>query len=134
MILLFGIDLAHQIHTFTCFSLGRLYLLIATRGTWATSLTWEAVATIQTILCRKNLKDTIDLCLFLLISDYLKMKKDITLDLNKPESPLTENVLCHIWLKLAQWYWEEYLISAIYFHYFAIISSWKGAWTFISNF
>ena len=45
--------------------------------------------------------------LFLLIPDYLPFGKGVALHLNKLESPSPKDTLCHVWLKLAQWFWRR---------------------------
>ena len=38
----------------------------------------------------------------------LPLKKDMTLHLNKLESPSPKDALCQVWLKLACWFWRKY--------------------------
>ena len=38
---------------------------------------------------------------------YFPLEKDVTLHLNKLESPLPKNALCQVWLKLVQWFWRR---------------------------
>ena len=46
--------------------------------------------------------------------------------LNKLESPSPKGALCHVWLKMTQWFWRKKIsISSMYFRYFVIISPWK---------
>ena len=55
---------------------------------------------------------------FSLFRYYLPLEKGGALHLNKLESPLPKDVLCQVWLKLAQWFWRRRLfISSMYFHY-----------------
>ena len=45
-----------------------------------------------------------------LLFDYnLPLKRTCLLHLNKDESPTPKNILCHVWLKLAQCFWREFL-------------------------
>ena len=49
------------------------------------------------------------------------------LHLNNVESHSTNDALCQVWLKLAQWFWRRTIfeISSLYFRYLTIISPWK---------
>ena len=44
---------------------------------------------------------------FLLFRYCLPKGKDVALHLNELESPSPKDALCHIWLKLAQWFWRK---------------------------
>ena len=44
---------------------------------------------------------------FLLFYNYLPFEKGVALHLNKLESPPFKDVLCQVWLKLAQWFWRR---------------------------
>ena len=44
---------------------------------------------------------------FSLFRNYLPLKKGVALHLNKLESPSPRDTLCHVWLKLAQWFWRK---------------------------
>ena len=44
---------------------------------------------------------------FSLFCNYLPLEKGMALHLNKLESPLSKDALCHVWLKLAQWFWRR---------------------------
>ena len=60
--------------------------------------------------------------IFLLFRDYLPLKKDMTLPLNKSPSP--KDALCQVWLKVTWWFWRKYFFlktSSMYFHFFLII-------------
>ena len=60
---------------------------------------------------------------FSLFRNYLSLDKGVALDLNKFESPLPKNVLCQVWLKLAQWFCRRrFLNTSMYVLYFEIIS------------
>ena len=58
---------------------------------------------------------------FSLFRNYLSLKKDGTLHLNKLESPSPKDALCQVWLKLAQWFWRRrfFLLSSMYSRHFA---------------
>ena len=43
----------------------------------------------------------------MLFCNYLPLEKGRALHLNKLESPLTNDALCQVWLKLAQWFWRR---------------------------
>ena len=45
--------------------------------------------------------------LFWLLCYYVFWRKDVALHLNKLKSPSPKNVLCQVWLKLAQWFRGE---------------------------
>ena len=68
-----------------------------------------------------------------LLFDYnLPLKRTCLLHLNKDESPTPKNVLCHVWLKLAQCFWREFLdFFNVFFGFSITISFWERAWTFI---
>ena len=65
---------------------------------------------------------------FLLSHNHQPLEKDVALHLKKL-NPLNsiKDVLCHVWLKLAQWFWRRtfFLLLSMYFRYFVIISPWK---------
>ena len=44
---------------------------------------------------------------FSLFRNYLPLEKGGALHLNKLESPPPKDVLCQVWLKLAQWFWRR---------------------------
>jgi hypothetical protein len=46
---------------------------------------------------------------FLLFRYYLPLEKGYPLPLNIFESPSSKDNLCHVWLKLAQWFWRRFL-------------------------
>ena len=92
-----------------------------TRGSWATSLTWE-----------NNSNHNVDyekikpIIYFMRIEWFLFWKKT-----RIPFIQLKDN-LCQISLKLAQQFWKRrFLNSSMYFHYFVIISPWKKVGPFI---
>ena len=45
---------------------------------------------------------------FSLCGYYLSLKKYIAHKLNKFEFPSPKNTLCHVWLKLAHWFWRRF--------------------------
>ena len=45
--------------------------------------------------------------LFLLFPNYLPFRNGVGLHLNKLESPSPRDTLCHVWLKLALWFWRR---------------------------
>ena len=45
--------------------------------------------------------------LFLFFPNYLPFGKGLALHFNKLESPSSRDTLCHVWLKLAQWFWSR---------------------------
>jgi hypothetical protein len=52
--------------------------------------------------------------------------------LNKLESPTPKDDLCHIWLKLDQWFWRRrFFNDPTPFLHFVIISPLKRIWPFI---
>ena len=51
-------------------------------------------------------------CLSLFCS-YFPLEKSRTLHLNKHESPLPWNALCKVWLKLTQWFWQDFYAPEI---------------------
>ena len=65
---------------------------------------------------------------FLLFRNNLPLDKGGALHLNNLGYPPPMNVLCQVWLKLAQWFWNRIFKknSSIYFRYFVIISLDKG--------
>ena len=66
-----------------------------------------------------------------IISQILPVK-NMTLHLNKLESPPPKDALCLVWLKLVKWFWRRLLFNIFnIFYHFAIISPWKRAWPFI---
>ena len=52
----------------------------------------------------------------------LPLEKGGDLHLNKMEFPLPKDVLCKVWLKLAQRFWRRFLNFVNIFRYFVIIS------------
>ena len=44
---------------------------------------------------------------FSLFCNYLPLEMGGALHMNKIESLLSKDVLCHVWLKLAQWFWRR---------------------------
>ena len=56
---------------------------------------------------------------FLIISPW---KKGRALHLNKLESPFSQNDLCQIWLKLAQWFWRR----SFFFKYVNIFTLFRN--------
>ena len=58
----------------------------------------------QLVLEKKFLKI---FSVFLLFRYYLPLEKDNPLYLDKLESPSPMDDLCHVWLKLAQWFWRR---------------------------
>ena len=49
--------------------------------------------------------------IFSLFHNYLPLEKVGTLHLNELESPSTKDALCHVWLKLAQWFWRRRFLN-----------------------
>ena len=45
--------------------------------------------------------------IFWLYHNYLPLKKDRALHLNKLQSPSPKDTLCQVWFKLAQWFWRR---------------------------
>ena len=61
----------------------------------------------------------------------------MALHLNKPESSSPRDAMCHVWLKLAHWFWRrKFLNLSMYFRYFVIISPSKRSgsiiWTILN--
>ena len=52
---------------------------------------------------------------FSLFRNYLPLEKGVALHLNKLESSLPKGALCHVWLKLALWFWRK--VGFLYFVY-----------------
>ena len=50
---------------------------------------------------------------FLLFHNDLPFEKGVALHLNKLESPPRKNVLCQVWLKLAQWFWRRRFLKVV---------------------
>ena len=51
---------------------------------------------------------------------------------NKHDSPATKDAFCHVWYKLAQWFWRKLFLNIwIEIYYFAIISPWMKLWPYI---
>ena len=50
---------------------------------------------------------------FSLFHNYLPLEKGRALHLNKLESPLPKNVLCQVWLKLAQQFWRRRFLKIV---------------------
>ena len=74
--------------------------------------------------------------IFSVFRDYLPLKKDMALPLNKLESSSPKDALCQVWLKLASLLWgKNFFFTSLpmYLHFFVIISPWKMAWPFIST-
>ena len=44
------------------------------------------------------------------ILNYLPLKKDVTLPLNKLE---TQDVVCQVWLKLTHWFWRSRFLNFV---------------------
>ena len=42
---------------------------------------------------------------------HLPLEKGAALHLNKFESPPPKDALCHVWLKLAQWFWGRRFLN-----------------------
>ena len=58
-----------------------------------------------------------------LLFDYnLPLKRTFLLHLNKVESPTPKDVLCHVWLKLAQCFWRGFLDFFNVFFVFPLLS------------
>ena len=57
--------------------------------------------------------------------------RDLTLHLNKIESPSSKNALCQVWWKLAHWFWRGNFNSSSYFRYFASIYPMEIGMVFI---
>ena len=70
---------------------------------------------------------------FSLFRNYLPLEKVGALCLYKFEYPSTNDTLCQVWLKLAQWFCRkgDFYISSMNFHYFVIISPLKRTGPFI---
>ena len=69
---------------------------------------------------------------FSLFRNHLPLEKGGVLHLNKLESPSPKDALCHVWLKLAQWFWRRRFFNFVNdFRYFVIISHSKRAEPFI---
>ena len=45
---------------------------------------------------------------FLLFHYYLPLEKDVVLHMSKLESTSPKDVLCQVWMKLAQWFWRSF--------------------------
>ena len=59
-------------------------------------------------------------------------RMNVAFHLNKFECPSFKNALCHVWLKLDQWFWRRgFLKFRMYFYYFTIISPLRRAQPFI---
>ena len=50
---------------------------------------------------------------FLLFRNYLPLKKDGALHLNKTESPSPKIALCQVWLKFAEWFWRRRFLNVV---------------------
>ena len=62
----------------------------------------------------------------LLFHNYLPLEKVLACHLNKLEPPPPKNALCHVWSKLAQWFWRiRFLNLLMYSSYFVSISPLK---------
>ena len=55
--------------------------------------------------CRRRFLKSINV--FSLFRNYLPLEKGRGLHLNKLEPPSPKDVLCQVWLKLAQWFWKR---------------------------
>ena len=44
---------------------------------------------------------------------HLTLKKDVTIYLNKLESPSLKDALCQVWFKLAQWWQEDENVKSL---------------------
>ena len=79
-----------------------------TRGQWATSLTRETVPTNNQI-CGNYLwlYHIIDLKKKPIISFLKRITWSFTCIYKKLKSPTSKDVLCQVWLKLAQWFWRR---------------------------
>ena len=74
------------------------------------------------------------LCYFVIVSQ--SSQKAETLHLNKLESPSPKNTLCHVWLKLAQWFWRIRSLNfvnvfSLFCNLCRIISHWERERPFI---
>ena len=67
-------------------------------------------------------------CIFA-IQLLFPLGKGRALHLDKLEFSSPKNVLCQVWLKLAQLFWRKkfFCILLMYFHHFVLISPWKRA-------
>ena len=62
----------------------------------------------------------------LLFHNYLPLEKVLACHLNKLEPPSPKNALCHVWSKLAQWFWRiRFLNLSMYSRYFVSMSPLK---------
>ena len=73
-------------------------------------------------------------CYFVIVSR--SSQKAETLHLNKLESPSPKNTLCHVWLKLAQWFWRIRSLNfvnvfSLFCNLCRIISHWERERPFI---
>ena len=69
------------------------------------------------------------LCYFVNISPWKRLGPSF----EHTSIPFTQDALCQVWLKLAQWFWRKrfFLILSMYFRYLVIISPWKRVGPFI---
>ena len=69
-------------------------------------------------------------CNFAILLLISTLEKDVTVHLNKFESPSSKNALCWFLLKLGQWSWKISKVCLCVFAHFLIIFSCKKAWPF----
>ena len=43
--------------------------------------------------------------------NYFPLEKGVVLHMNKHESPLPNEALCQVWLKLARWFWKRRFLN-----------------------
>ena len=48
---------------------------------------------------------------FSLFPNYLPLEKVGAIHLNKLESPFHQDLFCHVWFKLAQWFWRRRVLN-----------------------
>ena len=69
---------------------------------------------------------------FFYVAIIFPWKKCMALNLNKFEFPLPKNTLCHVWLKIAQWFWRRFSkVVNIFFQFLLLSSLRKRARSFI---
>ena len=66
---------------------------------------------IDPVLMRRRFFNFVNV--FSLFRNYLPLEKGGALHLNKLESPSPKDVLCQVWLKLAQWFWRRRFINFV---------------------
>ena len=54
---------------------------------------------------RRRFFNFVNVHVYSLFRNYLPLEKGRALHLNKLEFPSPKDALCHVWLKLAQWFW-----------------------------